>query len=170
MLGWVAAVSATESPSQLSPALIQRMWTTGFPPGSFGGLLSQLVTACAPLATGDLRPLRSFRVSPRRGRARAGVSPPTARGKSVVCASWMRCTEQKDDEQVVAAARWPASSPSCPPSPTVSMPEPARLLERAYEVERIARRGQADAMSPGRPEAASCRANTTSKPTSLAVL
>ena len=29
MLGWVAAVSATESPSQLSPALIQRTWTTG---------------------------------------------------------------------------------------------------------------------------------------------
>ena len=28
MLGWVAAVSATESPSQLSPALIQRMWMT----------------------------------------------------------------------------------------------------------------------------------------------
>src|SRR5512132_4160637 len=28
MLGWVAAVSATESPSQLRPALIQRMWTT----------------------------------------------------------------------------------------------------------------------------------------------
>ena len=28
MLGWVAAVSATESPSQLSPALIQRTWTT----------------------------------------------------------------------------------------------------------------------------------------------
>src|SRR3954454_10693988 len=27
MLGWVAAVSATESPSQLSPALIQRTWT-----------------------------------------------------------------------------------------------------------------------------------------------
>ena len=26
MLGCVAAVSATESPSQLSPALIQRMW------------------------------------------------------------------------------------------------------------------------------------------------
>ncbi|MDP9120947.1 MAG: hypothetical protein M3O15_06180 [Acidobacteriota bacterium] len=29
MLGWVAAVSATESPSQERPALIQRMWTTG---------------------------------------------------------------------------------------------------------------------------------------------
>ena len=28
MLGWVAAVSATESPSQLSPALIQSTWTT----------------------------------------------------------------------------------------------------------------------------------------------
>src|SRR5271168_4549182 len=28
MLGWVAAVSATESPSQLRPALIQRTWTT----------------------------------------------------------------------------------------------------------------------------------------------
>ena len=26
MLGWVAAVSATESPSQLSPALIHRTW------------------------------------------------------------------------------------------------------------------------------------------------
>src|SRR6478672_3647036 len=29
MLGWVAAVRATESPSQLNPALIHRMWTTG---------------------------------------------------------------------------------------------------------------------------------------------
>ena len=29
MLGWVAAVSATESPSQLSPPFIQRMCTTG---------------------------------------------------------------------------------------------------------------------------------------------
>src|SRR4029078_8874485 len=29
MLGWVAAVKATESPSQLNPALIQRMWTVG---------------------------------------------------------------------------------------------------------------------------------------------
>jgi hypothetical protein len=29
MLGWVAAVSATESPSQLRPALIQRTWTSG---------------------------------------------------------------------------------------------------------------------------------------------
>ena len=29
MLGWVAAVRATESPSQLNPALIQRMWTVG---------------------------------------------------------------------------------------------------------------------------------------------
>src|SRR5690349_20672499 len=28
MLGWVAAVSATESPSQLRPALIHKMWTT----------------------------------------------------------------------------------------------------------------------------------------------
>ena len=28
MLGWVAAVRATESPSQLSPALIHRTWTT----------------------------------------------------------------------------------------------------------------------------------------------
>ena len=40
MLGWVAAVSATESPSQLSPALIQRMWMT---PSSGG--LSVTVTA-----------------------------------------------------------------------------------------------------------------------------
>jgi hypothetical protein len=29
MLGWVAAVSATESPSQPSPPFIHRMWTTG---------------------------------------------------------------------------------------------------------------------------------------------
>ena len=29
MLGWVAAVSATESPSQPSPPFIQRMCTTG---------------------------------------------------------------------------------------------------------------------------------------------
>src|ERR1039457_250862 len=29
ILGWVAAVSATESPSQPSPPFIQRMWTTG---------------------------------------------------------------------------------------------------------------------------------------------
>ena len=29
MLGWIAAVNATESPSQLSPALIHSMWTTG---------------------------------------------------------------------------------------------------------------------------------------------
>ncbi len=29
MLGWVAAVSATESPSQLSPALIHRTWMSG---------------------------------------------------------------------------------------------------------------------------------------------
>ncbi len=29
MLGCMAAVSATESPSQLSPALIQRMWIVG---------------------------------------------------------------------------------------------------------------------------------------------
>src|SRR5262249_27768850 len=29
ILGCVAAVSATESPSQLNPALIHRMWTTG---------------------------------------------------------------------------------------------------------------------------------------------
>ncbi len=28
MLGWVAAVVDTESPSQLSPAVIQRMWTS----------------------------------------------------------------------------------------------------------------------------------------------
>ena len=28
MLGWVAAVRATESPSQLSPALIHRTWMT----------------------------------------------------------------------------------------------------------------------------------------------
>ena len=28
MLGWVAAVRATESPSQLSPALIHKTWTT----------------------------------------------------------------------------------------------------------------------------------------------
>ena len=36
MLGWVAAVSATESPSQLSPALIQRTWTTASSGRSFG--------------------------------------------------------------------------------------------------------------------------------------
>src|SRR5881398_1461670 len=29
MLGWVAAVSATESPSQPRPPFIHRMWTTG---------------------------------------------------------------------------------------------------------------------------------------------
>ncbi len=29
MLGCMAAVSATESPSQLSPALIQRIWIVG---------------------------------------------------------------------------------------------------------------------------------------------
>ena len=28
MLGWVAAVIETESPSQPSPAVIQRMWTS----------------------------------------------------------------------------------------------------------------------------------------------
>src|SRR3981081_4665445 len=28
MLGWVAAVIDTESPSQLNPAVIQRMWTS----------------------------------------------------------------------------------------------------------------------------------------------
>ncbi len=28
MLGWLAAVTETESPSQLSPAVIQRTWTS----------------------------------------------------------------------------------------------------------------------------------------------
>ncbi len=28
MLGWVAAVTDTESPSQLSPAVIHRTWTS----------------------------------------------------------------------------------------------------------------------------------------------
>ena len=36
MVGCVAAVSATESPSQLSPALIQRTWTTRFVRRGFG--------------------------------------------------------------------------------------------------------------------------------------
>ena len=45
MLGWVAAVSATESPSQLSPALIQRTWTTV----SSGGA-SVAVTAAPPIS------------------------------------------------------------------------------------------------------------------------
>ena len=36
MLGWVAAVSATESPSQDRPALIQRMWTGASAPSSPG--------------------------------------------------------------------------------------------------------------------------------------
>src|ERR1700722_10207531 len=38
MLGWVAAVSATEYPSHPSPPFIQRMWTTG----------SSCVIACHP--------------------------------------------------------------------------------------------------------------------------
>ena len=49
MLGWVAAVSATESPSQLSPALIQRMWTTV---SSGGASVVVKVASRGPLAEG----------------------------------------------------------------------------------------------------------------------
>ena len=43
MLGWVAAVNATESPSQLSPALIQSTWIRGW--------ASAVVDASALMAT-----------------------------------------------------------------------------------------------------------------------
>ena len=54
MLGWVAAVSATESPSQLSPALIHRTWMTVSSCGA-----SVTVTAPSPpdSAARVLRPL-----------------------------------------------------------------------------------------------------------------
>ena len=47
MLGWVAAVRATESPSQLSPALIQRTWTTA----SSGGASVAVTGGPSPSST-----------------------------------------------------------------------------------------------------------------------
>ena len=52
MLGWVAAVSATESPSQLSPALIQRTWTTVSSTVSSGGASVVVVTVGASPQSG----------------------------------------------------------------------------------------------------------------------
>ena len=52
MLGWVAAVRATESPSQPSPPFIQRMWTT--PSSSWVCRLSAVaVVTVAHLLCGD---------------------------------------------------------------------------------------------------------------------
>src|SRR4051795_2351550 len=47
MLGWVAAVSATESPSQERPALIQRMWTTGSSAGFVAADFEEGFAVCA---------------------------------------------------------------------------------------------------------------------------
>ena len=52
MLGWVAAVSATESPSQLSPALIQRMWTVG---ASVPAVVDIGVASSAPVPARQVR-------------------------------------------------------------------------------------------------------------------
>ena len=46
MLGWVAAVRATESPSQLNPALIHRTWTTG---SSVGADMARLLALWCPI-------------------------------------------------------------------------------------------------------------------------
>ena len=56
MLGWVAAVNATESPSQLSPALIQRTWT----------VVSSAATASAESMRASLMGLRMEAPSRRR--------------------------------------------------------------------------------------------------------
>ena len=53
MLGWVAAVSATESPSQLSPPFIQRMWT-GAASTSVSAASAVLVIAIASTNSGGL--------------------------------------------------------------------------------------------------------------------
>ncbi len=52
MLGWVAAVRATESPSQLNPALIQRMWTVG---ASVPAVVDMAVASSAHLSARQVR-------------------------------------------------------------------------------------------------------------------
>ena len=67
MLGWVAAVSATESPSQLSPALIQRTWTTV----SSGGASVVVTMQASPRSTGGaMRPPARVLRPPRRQRCK----------------------------------------------------------------------------------------------------
>src|SRR5262245_2292496 len=56
MLGWVAAVSATESPSQPSPPFIHRLWTTGSAePADEASLVCVSVAMPGHLLTGKWR-------------------------------------------------------------------------------------------------------------------
>ena len=68
MLGWVAAVRATESPSQLSPPFIQRMWTTPSSAPPFVGVSfsATAVTRTPPRFEGrrDGPPLPSCTLTP----------------------------------------------------------------------------------------------------------
>ena len=118
MLGWVAAVSATESPSQLSPALIQRTWTTV----SSGGA-SVVVTTRPPAGRARVHAARLC-LSASGAHVNECVSTPLSRSGRRAVRMCVSCAvrRRRPDERagsgvpaglVTSAARRPsASSPS----------------------------------------------------------
>ena len=159
MLGWVAAVSATESPSQLSPELIQKNRGIGFL-FFFGGKLACGARDC-PTPTQLLRCLRSA--------SSPSLSARQARAPTV-CGSWSvppgsGARSQKGTTQDMVRCCLVGHRPALVARQADGeQATPARLLEGAYEVGGIAEVDSPTTTSPGRcRKAAIWRAKTTLK-------